>query len=857
MNDPLARLKDALSDRYTIERELGSGGMATVYLAHDLKHDRKVAVKVLRPELSAILGGERFLNEIKVTANLQHPNILPLFESGEADTFLYYVMPYIEGETLRDKLNREKQLAVEETVEIAKSVAGALSFAHSHGVIHRDIKPENILLQSGQALVADFGIALAVTQAGGTRLTETGLSLGTPHYMSPEQAAGDRELDPRSDVYSLGAMVYEMLAGEPPHTGPTVQSILAKIAADKPRPITELRDAVPPNVAFALDRALAKVPADRPSSAAKFAATLLDDTAGLATVSLESHSPGTSRRAIHLTWASATLVALSVAYLVWSPPPPLAPVSHFDITLPAGHQLASGRQRPFAVSPDGRRFAFVARSEVGAARLFVRERSEPDARALPGTEGARDPFFSPDGEWIGYFSGTGMFKVPVSGGRPQPVTNSPAFSIGLPRWGLNDSIIFPLAIGLFQVSAAGGEAEELPSVEELQIVGQPTRLSGGNEVLATVTAGQMMGPAVLNLETGTWRRAEQLRGADVVEYLPDGKLIYIRGGLLSSVPFDMQRLEPTGSSRPIVDSVGQWAAVTPTIVAYVKARPVTPVWVDRQGRAVPVSDFDFGDVQRPSLSPDGSRFTYESASGRRLNLRWYDLERHTSNMIPGEGTADAIWSPDGNSITFQEIDARGGQIVSLSIDGEAAPEVLIPFSEGSPPSPHSWSPDGRYLAYYVQTPTGRDIRILERGEGSRDFIVTEFNERSPAFSPDGRWIAYVSDRSGQSEVWVTSFPRREVTERVSAGGGRSPLWSGDGREIFYRWGDAVFAVDVRTRPTLDVGVPDVLFRGPYIADAEVSGSPDYDVALDGRFLMFQQELPNRIHVILNWASAER
>lgn len=205
MTDTIDRLKTALADRYAIERELGAGGMATVYLAEDLKHHRKVAVKVLRPELSAILGGERFLNEIKVTANLQHPNILPLYDSGEADTLLYYMMPYIEGESLRDKLNREKQLSIEETVKIAESVAAALDYAHQHDVIHRDIKPENILLQSGQALVADFGIALAVTAAGGTRLTETGLSLGTPHYMSPEQATGDRELDaspiPRSTTW--------------------------------------------------------------------------------------------------------------------------------------------------------------------------------------------------------------------------------------------------------------------------------------------------------------------------------------------------------------------------------------------------------------------------------------------------------------------------------------------------------------------------------------------------------------------------------------------------------------------------------------------------------------------------------
>jgi serine/threonine protein kinase len=233
MSEITARLSTAIADRYRIERELGAGGMATVYLAHDVKHERKVALKVLRPELAAVIGAERFLAEIKVTANLQHPHILPLHDSGEADTFLYYVMPYVEGETLRDKIDREKQLGVEEAVEITRSVAAALDYAHRQNVIHRDIKPENILLHDGQALVADFGIALALSHAGGARLTETGLSIGTPHYMSPEQAMGDRELDARSDVYSLGAMLYEMLAGDPPYTGSTAQAIVAKVITEK------------------------------------------------------------------------------------------------------------------------------------------------------------------------------------------------------------------------------------------------------------------------------------------------------------------------------------------------------------------------------------------------------------------------------------------------------------------------------------------------------------------------------------------------------------------------------------------------------------------------------------------------
>ncbi len=240
------RLQVALADRYRIEGEIGAGGMATVYLAQDLKHDRKVALKLLRPELSAVIGAERFLAEIKLTANLQHPHILPLFDSGEADSYLFYVMPFVEGESLRSRLNREKQLPVADAVRIATEVASALDYAHRHGVVHRDIKPENILLHDGRALVADFGIALAASKAGGNRMTETGMSLGTPHYMSPEQAMGEREITARSDVYALGVVLYEMLTGDPPFTGSTAQAIVARVLTESPRPILPQRHTIPP-----------------------------------------------------------------------------------------------------------------------------------------------------------------------------------------------------------------------------------------------------------------------------------------------------------------------------------------------------------------------------------------------------------------------------------------------------------------------------------------------------------------------------------------------------------------------------------------------------------------------------------
>src|SRR5512142_2472028 len=271
MTDAIARLTAALSDRYRIGRELGAGGMATVYLAHDVRHDRPVALKVLRPELSAILGAERFLAEIKTTANLQHPHILSLFDSGEADGLVWYVMPYVEGESLRDRLAREHQLPVDEAVRIASEVADALAYAHGHGVIHRDIKPENILLHGGHAMVADFGIALAVSRSdGGTRMTETGMSLGTPHYMSPEQAMGEREITPKADIFALGCVLYEMLSGEPPFTGPTAQAILARVMTEEPRSLTLQRRTIPPHVEAAVRTALEKLPSDRFATAQAF-----------------------------------------------------------------------------------------------------------------------------------------------------------------------------------------------------------------------------------------------------------------------------------------------------------------------------------------------------------------------------------------------------------------------------------------------------------------------------------------------------------------------------------------------------------------------------------------------------------
>ena len=411
------RLKAALADRYAIEREIGSGGMATVYLAQDLKHDRKVAVKVLKPELAAVVGTERFLAEIRTTANLSHPHILPLHDSGEADGFLFYVMPYVEGDSLRERLDRDGQLPVEEAVRIAGHVADALDYAHRQGVIHRDIKPGNILFQAGDPVVTDFGIALAVSAAGEGRLTETGLSLGTPYYMSPEQAAGDQTPTAASDVYSLGCVLYEMLTGDPPHTGSSAQAILGKILLGEVTRPTKLRRTIPANVEGALLKALERLPADRFETAADLAAALKD----------KAFRHGVGAAAIPGPWkglaAAATLaslllpVALAVIILAPDPPPPILRQQIH----PPGEGALPNWDRYFALAPDGSRYVYRDTAGPGDEwRLWVKERASDEGRPLSGTEGAEDVVFSPDGQWIAYKVGDDLFKRPLEGGGRRP-----------------------------------------------------------------------------------------------------------------------------------------------------------------------------------------------------------------------------------------------------------------------------------------------------------------------------------------------------------------------------------------------------------------------------------------------------
>jgi hypothetical protein len=435
MADPLPHLTSALSDRYRIERELGAGGMATVYLAEDLRHDRKVALKVLKPELAAVLGAERFVVEIKTTAALQHPHILPLFDSGTAGGFLYYVMPFIDGETLRSKLDRETQLGIDEALRIATNVADALDYAHRHGVIHRDIKPENILLHDGRPMVADFGIALAVSAAAGGRMTETGLSLGTPHYMSPEQATAEKELTGRSDIYSLGSVLYEMLSGSPPHVGSSAQQIIMKIVTEEAAPVTKLRKTVPPNVAAAVAKALEKLPADRFATAAQFADALANPgfDAGGVMVRQPPAAGGrtrTSRIVAAAAWfaVGASAVVLGVRQL--RPTEPVGSAERQQVTY-------SGLAGSPAVSADGRFVAYLETrcpdppARGGCVVLEVLEvGSARPIQIITGADRLSSPRWTHDGLALvvaGALAAgrSGLFSVPRLGGLPRRLADEP------------------------------------------------------------------------------------------------------------------------------------------------------------------------------------------------------------------------------------------------------------------------------------------------------------------------------------------------------------------------------------------------------------------------------------------------
>ena len=874
MTDSAQRLTAALADRYRIERELGQGGMATVYLAHDVKHDRKVALKVLRPELAAVIGGDRFLAEIKTTANLQHPHILSLFDSGDAEGVVYYVMPYVEGESLRDRLHRERQLPIDEAVRIATEVASALDYAHRHGVVHRDIKPENILLHDGSAMVADFGIALAVSRSeGGTRMTETGMSLGTPYYMSPEQAMGEREITAKSDVYALGAVLYEMLTGEPPFTGPSAQAIIARVVTEEPRSLTLQRKTIPPHVEAAVETALAKLPADRFATAAQFAEALNKPGAMPATLArtavTRTAPPALARRAALIPWGIA-LVTGAAALWAWlgrKPAAPVAPLARFGIQLPRDAEPVGATGSTIAFSPDGSRIVYVGRAPSGQ-RLYVRGLDQLDPVPVPGSDGAILPFFSPDGQWLGFKQDNRLVKVALAGGPVTPVCDAPGETYGA-TWTPGDTIIFAGDSGLMDVPAAGGAAHVLARPGKDESFRWPDVLPGGRVVLFTAVEGRILKLAALVRSTGEVKRLTQTGGYP--RYVSSGFVVLTDpSGIISAVPFDARRLETSGAPIPMADKViintdGDVNLGVSRSGAFAYQGTVAfgsrLLLVDRHGAAREAGS-DTGFYFMPRLSPDDRRvamFRFTDVNLAAGDVWVMDLLQHTRTRLTFDTVSGVpVWTPDGRRIAYTRfpkgiLAGPTGSIYWVPSDGSGTPESLVV-------APGRWIPagfaaGGRELVYSGGVLGSKaQIRWLDLAGSrtDRQFLATTFDNYNPSLSPDGRWIAYVSDESGRREVYVRPFPGPGGRWQVSLDGGQEPVWSRAGGEIFFRSADKMMAAAVRTQPGFEVLGRSLLFTGSY---DQAGRYRDYDVTRDGQtFVMLQpaQSTALSVFVTLNW-----
>ncbi len=896
MSQSTERLSSALADRYKIIRHLGEGGMATVYLAEDLKHERQVAVKVLRPELAAVLGAERFVQEIKTTANLQHPHILPLFDSGTAggegegapQPFLYYVMPFIDGETLRDKLDRETQLGIDEAVKITVEIADALDYAHRHGIIHRDIKPENILLHDGRPMVADFGIALAVSVAAGGRMTETGLSLGTPHYMSPEQATAEKDLTARSDIYSLGSMLYEMLTGDPPHTGSTAQQIIMKIVTDEARSVTDLRKTVPPNVAAATAKALEKLPADRFESAAAFgealgASDFAVANAGVSRATASTrHGSGTDLVKVGLAALSASLALL----LIWSwffnvpTPPGVIRV----VTKPAARsEIFRQFGTTIALSPDGRSMIRSGAGSSGEGKLWLRRWDRLGEEELRGVDGAYSPMYSPDGQSVGFLSRLNHLAVfSLVNGTQTTVLDSGLSDTSVRGGGIDwgqDGFIYAAGLsGLIRVDPENGDSEQLTVFDSDR--GEVTHawvnaLPNGRGALLTlipenVADLQAHVVAVANFETG---EIAEIYQAVFARYLHSGHVLFVLpDGSLFAARFNQDRLALESEALPLPDTVevGSLGAAELAVsesgrVAYVKTREATGqlVWVDRNGEAEPVGDWGREGLLDPALSPDGTKLAVSAFDTEGWHVWVRPLDGGTPVRISFSGVTNtrASWSPDGESLAFiSDPDGPARAVVAAS-DGSGVPRE-VPLDDPREIFGISWSHDGSWLMLRTDNQAeGRGDIIAIRpfvDSTARVLVASPAEEISPFLSPDGSILAYVSDVTGRREVYVREFLSDPSTEgmRVSRDGGEEPLWSRNGRELFYRGAtDSIISVQIAPGPRL--GRRETLFSAHPFDPHQFHRN--YDISLDDRrFLMFAgSEEEDELVVVFNLAEELR
>jgi serine/threonine-protein kinase len=874
----LDRLSLTLADRYRVERELGAGGMATVYLAEDLKHRRRVAIKVLRPELAAVIGADRFLREIETIASLQHPHILGLIDSGEVSGTAYYVMPYVEGESLRDRLVRERQLPVGDAVRVATEVAGALDYAHRHGVIHRDIKPENILLHDGQALVADFGIALAASRVGGDRMTETGMSLGTPQYMSPEQAMGEREITARSDVYALGAMTYEMLAGEPPFTGPTAQAIVAKIVASEPVPLAALRRSVPPHVDDAVLTALEKIPADRFASASAFAAALAGTSAVPAGRTGRTRVAAAASARRRLLWPAIAAVLAAVALAGWLRPWSArttsadVPPTQLALLVPDLGGAGTGLQHQIELTPDGASLLHVALVD-GNTRTTRVGLDGGERRVLEGVPpNLADYSVSQDGKWFTAASAqTGAvfrYSITGTGGKPLPR--------GVP-WGIrgvwaSDGAYWMSDIssndrGVTRVSASDSVTRPFGTLNADHVLMQI--LPGDRSALAIKQpVGIASGPVMLlDLRTGETRI---LIDETVVEArYAAGHLVYVLAdGSLQAAPFDLGTSRLTAPAVTLATGVtltgggvAQFAVAPNGTVAFVVDAGRTVVLTDRTGAGRPVMEV-IRNYHHPRFSPDGRRIAvdFTGPEGRDVWILTLGDGALTRATFDRDGH-DASWSRDGRTLAYTSFRNRVFGVHRIVPGSTESADSLLT----SPGLAYTgiWLRDGSALVTVGQSlrpESNLDIGILRNGGRGplEPLVATRFIEQYPAVSHDDRWLAFTSNQSGREEVYVRRLEGGGEQIQVSVGGGTEPVWGPESRLLYYRGttnGESrvdpmIMAATIAEAPVLAVAARQALFSASGIVTANPHGN--FDVSPDGKAFVFVRANPSsRVMIIQN------
>ena len=863
------QLAAALSDRYKIERELGSGGMATVYLAHDVRHDRKVALKVLKPELAAVIGAARFLAEIKTTANLQNPHILPLHDSGAIDGTVYYVMPFIEGESLRDRLTREKQLPVPDAIRITTAVADALDYAHSHKVIHRDIKPENILLQGGHALVADFGIALAARTAD-SRMTETGMSLGTPHYMSPEQAMGERDIDSRTDIYALGCVLYEMLTGQPPFTGPTAQSIVAKVITEQPVPPSRLRGTVSETLDDAVLTALEKLPADRFPTARAFASALTD---GASTQRVRQHQKAaTASKAkswkVLAVGASAVAVAL-VALSGWalthnrsaSPAPAVydaalpdsAPMNFVPVSQ-AGYGLAVTN---LSISPDAS-FAVYPVATGDNTILWWRSLRDSRSRPIAGTEGGESPQISPDGSRVAFVSSRRVMVAPIAGGSAKQLIVA-----GIPasiQWVSPEQLVLLHNDGnrLTWLDADAGTFRDvtidrctlgrwLPESKEL--------LCGLNGVAWTLDPATGKQNAV-NIRAADGTNAGYAQGSDF-RVIDELYLVYMSmAGELTAAPYDA-KTRTMGRSVPLIPGVrresagsGQFDIASNGTLAYAAGdnAPLVRMVEMQKGKDPVLLPVEANFFQRFDLSRNRRWLAGVVLGPQSQEVKVYDLRDGQSfTWLRAISFRHAFWNPDGTKLMVFLRDSLNGYVVYGSPSSNVPPDTILTYKPPAPfGEPIDFADEHTVIVY---DPRNGIARRLDMSVRPVKLDSLDLQVRFASVSPGGKFMSY---QAFDGRIMVTSFPPKAEQIQI-ASAGVEPMWLSDS-EILFRSGVSWYSSRVNPVTGEPTGTPAMWGRDPRFSDtAGWSNRPSHN----GGIIYAQgptQSSARFIRIIPNWVN---